>query len=450
MAQTDDLATRNQQEAAFINGLYDDALKNQNQTLEDNRNQNAGALDQEQQNVQQQTDAYQQRTDVEAQKGAQGYGNLSAGARQQAGLTLGNQWQKDASTLQNAQSQAEAEIERQRQLLASEYEAAIKEAQANNDMLRAQQLYEAAKREEERLRGYQRSAGNALAGQGDWSIVKNLYGLTDKQMAALQAYYETGNGDSTIPESLKQDAEALRKIYDSALEAQNQQLKAQYDQSYSDLKAKQLQQQQQTDQALTQAYVNSLKQGKNYNEVQSAYGMGSGTKSQANVTRQAGMQEDLTDLRKLQMGYDAQSGQDAYALLKGYLGDRADAASSSDLKFREALQDAYTDRKNQELADQEAAGKKLASGENDYSLLGKLWGLNQDQIDRLQQTGEYTPQVTPSRKKDYDVYDAIDAAVAAGGGKTEVNAIIDAAKADGIIDGETAAAIKRQYRNQIY
>lgn len=389
-----------EEDTKFINKLYDDALNKQKDTLAGNYTQNTGTLDTEQQKTQTQTQDYLQRTDVEAEKGRQNapISGLSAGAQQQAGLTLDNQQKRDTTVLQNAQAQADAEVERQRKLLASEYEAAIRQAQANNDMARAQQLYEAAKREEERLRGYRQEAGNALAAKGDYSIVKNLYGLSDDQTSALNAMYTptaAPEGYAT-PEAMRADEEALRRIYDASLEAQNQKLQTEYDRSLSDLQAKQQAQQQKTDQALTDAYVNALKQGKNYNEVQTAYGMGSGAKAQASIAREAGLQGDLTDLRKLQQGYTAQAGRDSSALLADLLASRQKAQADSESGFADAMNDAYTDRKNQQLADQEAAGKLLAKDKNDYSILGKLWGLNQDQIDRLQGTGAYASEVTYS------------------------------------------------------
>lgn len=395
MAEAVNPIDKTKEDAQFINKLYDDSLSQQKQTLSDNLTQNTGALDTQAQNVQQQTQTHQQRTDVESQKGAQNLNTsgLSQGGQSQAGLTLGNQLQKDTSALQDQKAQADAEIERQRQILASQYEAAIKEAQANNDMQRAQQLYEAAKREEERLRGYRQDAGNALAAKGDYSIVENLYGLSDSQSQAIQDMYNASSQEGyTTPDSLKADEEALKKIYDASYEAQAQKLQSQYEQDRSDLQAKQAAQQRSTDEALTKTYVDSLRQGKNYNEVQNAYGLGSGTKAQASLAREAGLQDDLTALRKLQLGYDAKYGMSDAELLKNLLASRQTARETADKGFNESLNDAYTDARDQQLADQEAAGKLLAKDKNDYSILGKLWGLTQDQIDRLQGTGAYAPQ----------------------------------------------------------
>ena len=136
--------------------------------MQDNYTQNIGALDGEKQSVQQQTDDNLTRTYIEADKAYKASTQqpnapmLSGAANTQAALSRGNQVQQDVTTLRDAQSTADAEIKRERQLLASEYESAIKKAQADNDMQRAQQLYEAAKQEEERLTEYKKTAGNLL------------------------------------------------------------------------------------------------------------------------------------------------------------------------------------------------------------------------------------------------------------------------------------------------
>lgn len=465
MAEARDPLTQPQEDAKFINKLYDTSLNRQKETLAGNFTQNTGALDQEKQNTQKQTQDYQQRTMVEADKGQQNLptSGLSAGGQQQAALTLDNQRKRDTRALNDAQAQADAEIERERQLLASEYEAAIKEAQANNDMVRAQKLYEAAKLEEERLRGYRRAAGDALAAKGDYSIVQSLYALTDEQTKALEGMLTptTAPEGYTTPESMKADEEALLRIRDAAIEAENQKLQTDYDRKRSDLQAQQEARQRQTNQALTDTYVEALKQGKNYNEVQSAYGIGSGTKAQADIAREAGLQGDLTDLRTLQTGYDAKSGRQGTTLLNELLAGRQKAQEKADSDFNTDMQTAYTTDKNQLYSDQDAAGQILAKNKHDYSILGKLWGLNQDQIDRLQGTGKYAPAKTHWKKRgtgegasNISLLDAIDAAVAMGSSQkstaSNVNKLIDAAKADKSITAAAAAALKKQYSGQVY
>ena len=408
-------ATQTVDEEKFINKLYDGNLSNQKQTLQDNYTQNNAALDSEKQSVQQQTDTNITRTNVEADRAAQADGPmLSGGANAQAALSRGNQRQQNVTTLRGAQSEADAEIERERAILGTEFEAAIKQAQADNDMERAQQLYEAAKTEDARLTEYKRTSGNLLAEKGDYSVLADLYGLTEEQarklggnMSGLTPTASTAGtgtaaggaaatGEYATPEALADDEKYLREIYDSSLESQKQGLTAEHEREMSDLRAEQEATQKETDEKLTQAYVDAMKKAKNYNEVQTAYGMGSGTRGQAQLAQDLQLQNDLTALRGVQMDTDAKYGRQGSDLTKQYLDDIADAQADSDKQFVEKLIEAGQEEEEKQIGLQLEAGNLLA-GKNDYSILGALYGLTQDQIDRLQGTGAYAPvYVAPS------------------------------------------------------
>ncbi|MGM9587405.1 MAG: hypothetical protein ACI3VA_07970 [Candidatus Limivicinus sp.] len=179
----------------YINKMYDSNLESQKQTLQQGYDQNVSNLDAEKQANQRQTDTNLNRTYVESQKAQQGYNEvmnaygLTSGAQAQARLARDNQLQSDLTTLRTAQQTADAEIERQRSLLAKEYASAIAKAQADNDLQRAQVLYEAAKSDEDRLLQLQKEAGELMATKNDYSILGQLYGLTEEQIALL-----TGGG----------------------------------------------------------------------------------------------------------------------------------------------------------------------------------------------------------------------------------------------------------------
>jgi len=107
--------------------------------------------------AQKETDTNLNRAYVEAAKKAKNYNEvqnaygLTSGAMGQAQLASGNQLQGDLTGIRNQNADAMAEIERQRSILAKEYAAAIAKAQADNDFQRAQMLYEAAQKEQDRL-----------------------------------------------------------------------------------------------------------------------------------------------------------------------------------------------------------------------------------------------------------------------------------------------------------
>lgn len=178
-------------DAEYINKMYDSSLESQKQTLTSGYENNVSNIDASMEKQQKATDANLNRTYVESAKAAKNYGEvqnaygLTSGAMAQARLAQDNQLQADLTALRAAQTDSDAQFERQRNLLAKEYSAAIAKAQADNDYQRAQALYNAAKADEDQLMQMQKEAGNLMAGVGDYSILAKLYGLTDEQLALL-------------------------------------------------------------------------------------------------------------------------------------------------------------------------------------------------------------------------------------------------------------------------
>ena len=189
-------------DAAYINKMYDGSLESQKQTLASGYENNVSNIDASMEKQQKATDANLNRTYVESAKAAKNYGEvqnaygLTSGAMAQARLAQDNQLQADLTALRAAQTDSDAQFERQRNLLAKEYSAAIAKAQADNDYQRAQALYEAAKADEDQLMQMQKEAGNLMAGVGDYSILAKLYGLTDEQIGKLNAHGSPGTSKS--------------------------------------------------------------------------------------------------------------------------------------------------------------------------------------------------------------------------------------------------------------
>lgn len=366
----------------YINKLYGTNSDTTKKMLEEHYTDNTGLLDTEKQSVQQQTEDNVKRTYVEAAKAQNAYSGprLSYGASAQEALSRGNAQQGNVTSLQQKQSEADMEIERQRQLLASQYKAAIQQAQAENDMQKAQALYDAAKEEEAQLLAYRQGISSALAEKGDTSIRDDL--LAGKTPEA------DFTGDTW--EQVLKNEDSINEIYGKQLEAERLGLQMENEETLSDLEAQQRQTQAETDRKLTQTYVDALKKAKNYAEVQNAYGQGSGTAAQARLAQDTELQKDLTDLRGVQMGADADTGMQRLAIMKAYRDQLAKTQQENDRQRVEALYKAANDEENTLVGIQEQIGKELAA-KNDYSVLGKLYGLTQDQIDRLQGTGAYAP-----------------------------------------------------------
>ena len=100
----------------LINQMYDASLAGQKPQLEQTRDQGLAELEQQQQKLQQQTDANLNRTYVEAAKDQRNYAEiqnaygLSSGAMAQARLAQDNQLEADLTALRGAQAQVDANI----------------------------------------------------------------------------------------------------------------------------------------------------------------------------------------------------------------------------------------------------------------------------------------------------------------------------------------------------
>lgn len=378
-----DSALKALNEQDYINKLYNNNTDTSKQLLQQNYTDNTGVLNQEQDRVEQQTQENVNRTQVEAKTAEEEYNGpkLSLGAQQQAALSRGNAQQSNVSALNQQQSELDMEIERQRKLLAAQYETAIKQAQAENDMLKAQQLYDAAKDEEAKLLSLRQSASSILAAKGDTSI-------RDALMRG-----ETPSADysgTTWAQVLKNEA-SINEIYDKQVEAERLGLQAEHEKALSDLEAKRQEKQSETDKKLTQAYVDALKKAKNYSEVQTAYGQGSGTAAAARIAQDTELQKALTDIRLGQMQADAKSGMEGFDIGQKYRDKLFASQKDIDKKRAEELLKAAEDEETNLYNTQLQIGQELAK-QNDYSILGKLYGLTQDQIDRIQGTGKYAPR----------------------------------------------------------
>ena len=187
-----------------IKKMYEGQLESQKAQLQSDYETALSKLDAEQAAAQQTTDKNISLARTEAEKAAVAnaeYYNaagLSSGAKAQARLAQENQLLSNLTTLRAAQQQTDAEVDRQRSLLAKEYSSAISKAQAENDLALAQALYEEAQKAEEALLAKQEAAANLMAQTGDYSRLGALYGLSD---AELQKLNGTSSGSSSTTSS---------------------------------------------------------------------------------------------------------------------------------------------------------------------------------------------------------------------------------------------------------
>ena len=371
----DTAATSALNEDKYINKLYGDSGAAQKDMLTGNLAQNNAALDSAKQQVQQQTQTHLARTGVEANQMGKNFRarTVSAGAGQQAALSQWGQRRTDMNALEGKQASADYEIERQRKLLGEQYASAIKEAQANNDMEKAQALYDAAKAEENQLLELRKQGATLLSKKGDRSAMDALAnGELPKRDTTSDSWAE-----------VLQNEGAVNQIYDAKQQAAEAAAQSQYAKALSDLEAQRRAQQQQTDGSLTGAYVDALRNAMNYQEVQGAYGQGSGTAAQAALARDAALQQKLTELRGVQAAADATSGIAGMQAGAEYGKSIAGSLESVNSERNKALFDAAS-KEQQKLVDlQQFVGEDLAKRKHDYSMLGALYGLTDEQIKNL-------------------------------------------------------------------
>lgn len=366
----------------YINKLYDQRQNSQQGLMDQNQKDSNAFLNDQSQAVQDQTNDYVNRTNVEAQKAAQqpttNNKNLSYGATLQQGLSRQNQQQKDVSALNSRQAQAEAEIERQRQQLSQYYQTEIQRATAENDMQRAQQLYNAAKSEDQRLQSLRQEAALYAKSHGDNSLLDDMAAGNTRQAAP---------SGPTSDEVLRYEDD-INKIYDANYQAQQLKLQQERDQKLSDLEAQALANRQQTDQSLTDAYTAALQRSRNAALTQAAYGMGSGTAANADLSRELNLQGQLTGLRRLQLGKDAAAGMSAYDLGTAYRQALESANAENELKRAQQLYGSAEDERDNLVDMQKWLGQQFAQ-RGDYSILNKLYGFTPEQIAKMFPQGTF-------------------------------------------------------------
>ncbi|MGO5113609.1 hypothetical protein ACTQ33_01025 [Candidatus Avoscillospira sp. LCP25S3_F1] len=117
---------------------------------------------------------------------ANAYG-LNSGTAGQAALSYSNQLQADISSLQAAESAANAEIERQRTNLSKQYQSALVQAQADNNYELFDALYQEAVRVDQALQ--QQSQFNAQQTLQQYQTLLDQY-YNDKQLGFTQEQWQ--------------------------------------------------------------------------------------------------------------------------------------------------------------------------------------------------------------------------------------------------------------------
>lgn len=227
----------------YIRQMYEQQLEANKAQLESDYNQNVSNLAGEEGKLG--SNYYEQRrqTQANADRAQASYNEmanasgLNSGTGGQAQLARSNQLQSDLTALGNAEAQNRAEIERQRTLLGQQYQNAIRQAQAENNMELAQRLYQEATRVDESIidaskndssRALEilnmmlnqvssernlasedaRQAAEIAAAAGKYGLYGKLYGLSDDVIKRLEEIYNKELSDKELERELE--------IYDKA------------------------------------------------------------------------------------------------------------------------------------------------------------------------------------------------------------------------------------------
>lgn len=180
----------------LIKQMYESQLKAQKEQLQNDYHTAVSDLDAQNEQNRKASGENMNRAVVDNQKArasdAEYYAaaGLTSGAKAQARLARDSQLQSDLTAIRAAQQTADAEAQRQRGLLAREYDKAIRKAQAENDLQKAQALYEEAQRKDAQILQQQQNAAAMLGAAGDFSLHGTAYGMTDEQVDSLRKHYD--------------------------------------------------------------------------------------------------------------------------------------------------------------------------------------------------------------------------------------------------------------------
>ncbi len=213
----------------YIKQMYDAALQAQLNNLKASYDQNISELDASVGKVDDTyTEQKRQTTGTSEQQAANwrelanAYG-LNSGAIGQAALAQNNQLQSNLNTLESAQAAAQAEIERQRTLLGQQYQLQINQAIAENNMNKAEMLYQEAVRADEALRQQQQFNANMLLQYAQMGMQQKQWEdeLALSYAKAAQSGGSSPNDDTPTPFDTNALYEAMyqsgARNYDDAL-----------------------------------------------------------------------------------------------------------------------------------------------------------------------------------------------------------------------------------------
>lgn len=167
----------------------------------------------------------------------------------------------------------------------------------------------------------------------------------------------------------------INKLYDSQIASQKEGLAQTYNESIADLNANKVAAEQQKQKNLTATAVEAQRAQKNYNEVQSAYGLTSGAMAQARLAQDNQLQADMTAIRTAAADQDAAIERQRSLLSQQYASAIREAQANNDADRARALYELAAKeeeilRQKQLAAAYVSAGNNTKENANDGSNLG--------------------------------------------------------------------------------
>ncbi len=194
----------------------------------------------------------------------------------------------------------------------------------------------------------------------------------------------------------------INQMFDANLASQKETLKQDYEKADADYVRQQEKTQKATDANLTRTAVEAQKEAVNNAEINNAAGLSSGTRAQLRLSNDNQMRSDMTALRVQQQETDAEIERRRALLAQEYASGIRKAQQDNDLARAEALY-AEAEKQDERLRQQqekEAEEKKqneltaaqLMATAGDYTLLGKYYGLSDEEIAKLNSVAMTTQQ----------------------------------------------------------
>lgn len=176
--------------------------------------------------------------------------------------------------------------------------------------------------------------------------------------------------------------EQIKKMYESQLNSQKEQLTTDYQNANSKLDEQIRQNEKTADKNLNRTAVEAQKAAVSNEEYYNASGLSSGARAQARLSQENQALANMTAIRNAQQEADAQVERSRGLLAKEYESAIRQAQAANDLELAKSLYEAAKEEEAKLLAKQEAAASLMAQS-GDYTRYGDLYGLSAEEVMKL-------------------------------------------------------------------